>query len=108
MREPRSSRNPTKLRRRGPHPRPSPRVRVVSERPIYGCFTDKGDTSVGIHANQRFWAAVLAATLGVLGAPLAVVAGTGGSGESHGNPVELAAVPLGLSPVPIPASGEHG
>ncbi len=57
-----------------------------------------------IHPNQRFVAAVSVATLGVLGATLLVAAGTGDSGEPNGNPVELAAVPLGLSPLPIPAS----
>ncbi|MEE9130030.1 MAG: cytochrome c peroxidase [Phycisphaerales bacterium] len=57
-----------------------------------------------IHPNQRFVAAVSVATLGVLGATLLVAAGTGDSGEPNGNPVELAAVPLGRSPLPIPAS----
>ncbi|MCH8152912.1 MAG: hypothetical protein IH830_11140 [Planctomycetes bacterium] len=57
-----------------------------------------------IHPNQRFVAAVSIATLGVLGATLLVAEGTGKSGEPNGNPVDRAAVPLGLSPLPIPAS----
>lgn len=56
------------------------------------------------HPIQRFVAAVSVATLGALGATLLVTAGTGDSGEPNGDPVELAAVPLGRSPLPIPAS----
>lgn len=57
-----------------------------------------------IHPNQRVMAAASIATLGVLGATLLVAAGTEDSGEPKGKPAELAAVPLGRSPLPIPAS----
>ncbi len=54
--------------------------------------------------NQLLVAAVLVATLGLLGATLLVTAGTGDSGEPNGNPAALVAIPPGLSSLPIPAS----